>query len=232
MDSSPPGARASAVTVRKQLRRRLARMPDGARLPPERRLSAELACSRETLRRALLELEKSGLVWRRVGQGTFAGPRPSGEPFRPAILFEQASPAELMAARLVIEPAVAAEAARRAARDDIDMLRDLARRTADAVDWRSYEAADEAFHRAIAVVTDNRLLMAILGLLSTVRGRSRWRRQHDRAFRAANNTAYSRSQGKLHLAVVQAIADGDAEGAERAMRHHLGQISELMNRKE
>jgi len=50
----------------------------GARLPPERRLAATLGVSRMTVRQALGELERDGLVRRVVGRGggTFVGEAP------------------------------------------------------------------------------------------------------------------------------------------------------------
>lgn len=99
-----------------------------------------------------------------------------------------------------------------------------------AADWRAYEAADEAFHRAIAAATGSRLIIAVLDLLSAVRGRVRWRRQHDRAFRAAQAQAYSRAQGALHMALVEAISDADPHRAAGVMYDHLRQIERLMAR--
>lgn len=224
--SVPP--RNTTASIAAKLRKRLRGLPAGARLPSERQLRQDLACSRETLRRALLELEKAGLVWRHVGQGTFVGPRPASEPVRPEILFAQSSPADLMAARLVIEPAIAAAAARLATAADVARLRELATATQNAGDWRAYETADEAFHRALATATNNRLLTAVLEMVSSVRGRSRWQRQHDAAFRAAHEREYSRTQGALHLAVVEAVAARDAGKAEAVMYDHLTQIAALM----
>jgi GntR family transcriptional regulator len=43
----------------------------GGRLPPERELSERFSVARETLRRALRELEEDGLLERRQGAGTF-----------------------------------------------------------------------------------------------------------------------------------------------------------------
>lgn len=228
MSTASPPPRSTTGSVAAKLRKRLRGLPAGSRLPPERQLRLDLACSRETLRRALLELEKGGLVWRHVGQGTFVGPRPAAEPVRPEILFAQSSPADLMAARLVIEPAIAAAAARLATPGDVARLRELATSTQNAGDWRTYEAADEAFHRALATATNNRLLTAVLEMVSSVRGRSRWQRQHDAAFRAAHEREYSRTQGALHLAVVEAVAAGDPGRAEAVMREHLTQIAALM----
>ena len=173
-------------------------------------------------------LENEGLVWRHVGQGTFTGPRPAAEPIRPSVLFELATPADLMNARLVIEPAMAAEAAERASASDIVALRSLATQTRDARDWRTYEAADSAFHRAIATATSNHLLMAILGMLSGVRDRAPWQRQHGRAFGHGPHWEYSLRQGDLHLSLVDAIAAGDASRAHAVMREHLGEIAQLM----
>jgi DNA-binding FadR family transcriptional regulator len=133
-----------------------------------------------------------------------------------------------MDARLVIEPAVAGAAAAVATDLDIARMRALAQRTRDASDWRTYEVADAAFHNAIATATDNRLLAAILGLLSSVRGRSRWQRQHDAAFRCAREREYSLSNGDIHLDIVDAIALRDSSAASELMRGHLMLIRELM----
>lgn len=53
----------------------------GVRLPPERQLAATLGVSRMTVRQALGELERDGLVRRVVGRagGTFVGETPSGK---------------------------------------------------------------------------------------------------------------------------------------------------------
>ena len=89
--------------------------PDlGDRLPPERVLAQRLGCSRETLRRALARLERAGEIWRHVGQGTFRGPRPRFLPLRDTLLIEGATPQDLLSARLMLEPEVAAAAAARA----------------------------------------------------------------------------------------------------------------------
>lgn len=215
----------NSVTLR--LRKEIGRLAEGDRLPSERMLSTELCCSRSTIRAALLGLEEAGLIWRHVGQGTFVGARPAAEPVRSPALFEQTSPAELMAARRIIEPAVAAAAACHATPVDIARLRALARATPQAADWRAYEAADEAFHRAIAAATGSRLIIAIVRLLSSVRARTRWRRQHGRAFRAAQQREYSRAQGALHMVLVESLEDGDAHRAAAIMADHMEQIARL-----
>lgn len=157
------------------------------------------------------------------------GPRPRHEFVRPLVLFEMTSPAELMEARLVVEPSIAAAAAKTASADEVSSMRELASKSRDASSWQEYELLDDAFHKAIAAATANRLLMAMLGTLSSVRGRSRWQRQHDAAFRLARKREYSLRQGTMHLRIVDAIAAHSSEDAYEAMLTHLLSIDELVS---
>lgn len=198
------------------------------KLEAERVLAPKIGCSRETLRAALGVLEKEGLIWRHVGQGTFVGPRPTYEPIRPSVLAEMASPADVLDARLLIEPPIAGEAALHATPDEIALLRGHALRSSKAPDWQAYEQADDAFHKGIARITGNPLLIAFLDVLSSVRGRARWQRQHDLAFRRARKKEYAAQQGRMHLAIVEAIAARDPKAARQAMCDHLSAIRAIM----
>lgn len=57
--------------LRQSLQELLRQASDGSRLPPERQLAEALGVARETLRRALRELQAEGLLERRQGAGTF-----------------------------------------------------------------------------------------------------------------------------------------------------------------
>lgn len=67
------------ATKREQLQRNLLALVqqagEGVRLPPERELAAQMGVARQTLRRALDELEGEGLLARRQGAGTFVNPQ-------------------------------------------------------------------------------------------------------------------------------------------------------------
>ncbi|EIM28786.1 FadR/GntR family transcriptional regulator [Microvirga lotononidis] len=217
---------AAIQRLRAHLRRRAYGPQD--RLEPERVLAPMIGCSRETLRAVLEVLEKEGLIWRHVGQGTFVGPPPASEPVRPSILVEMASPADVLAARLLIEPPIAGEAALRATAEDIGHLRGHALRSSEASDWQAYEQSDDAFHKGIARITGNPLVIAFLNVLSSVRGRARWQRQHDLAFRRARKKEYAAQQGRMHLAIVEAIAARDPAAARQAMFDHLSTIRTIM----
>ena len=77
-----PLASRAALPIYVQLSERLIReiaaghLPDGARLPPERRMAAELGTSVGTLRKALADLEGKGLLDRRQGSGNYVRHRP------------------------------------------------------------------------------------------------------------------------------------------------------------
>src|SRR6266540_59264 len=80
----------------------------GDRLPPERDLAKLLGVSRPTVREAMIALEMAGLVEVRVGSGTFV--TDNAEPKTNGHLFDRVgnSPLELVGARRMIEPEVAA----------------------------------------------------------------------------------------------------------------------------
>ncbi|MCH4543238.1 FadR family transcriptional regulator [Ochrobactrum sp. POC9] len=197
------------------------------KIPPERVLSAALGCSRETTRKVLRQLEIEGLVWRQQGKGTFMGP-PASTIERPLDrIIESASAQDLMDARLVYEPALAAAAAQYATQDDLASLRKLALATGTAHDWREYERLDDAFHKAVARSSGNALLAAIFSSLASVRGRSTWQRRHDAIFREARKREYATEQSAMHLAIVDAIEARQSDRAHQAMRAHLEAIRTL-----
>ena len=82
----------------------------GGRLPTERQLAAQLGVTRTMVRHALAVLEAEGRISREVGRGTFLRHRFPGAP-RPAAIGTRrgpttSGPADVMAARRLIEPQV------------------------------------------------------------------------------------------------------------------------------
>lgn len=198
---------------------------EGTRLPAERALAAELGCSRQSLRAALAVLEAEGLLWRHVGQGTFLGPRPPGLPVRETVLLTATSPAQLMQARRMVEPPVAAEAAQRATPADVAHLSGLVAQGRRARNRPEAEQADAAFHRAVAETARNPVLLGLLDYLSGARRRAAWQQEWERTYRRTGVEEFTRLHSDQHAAVVAAIAAADAPGAEAAMRTHLDTIT-------
>lgn len=184
------------------------------RLPPEPRLSEELGISRARLRGMLKKMEKEGLVWRHVGKGTFIGERSlTGElGAMPGML----TPPEAFEARLVIEPQLAAMAARRATPGQVEDMRRCIAQMEQLSDFDQWAVWDERLHRLIAKAAGNRLLLAVY---DTVResAPSGMRNILTRAF-SSSTRAESNSE---HGGFIDAIANHDPQAAETAMREHL-----------
>lgn len=200
----------------------------GDRLPPERELRGILGCSRETLRVCYATLETEGEVWRHVGQGTFRGHRPVHMPVHDTVLVEGATPPDLMRARLLLEPQVAAEAALRADVSDVTHLRRKVAEGRVARDRAACEQADDAFHRAVAETSRNPVLIGFLVYLSGARRRVAWQREWDRTYRRIAPDEFQTIHSDQHDVVVDAIAVADSSAAANAMKCHLKTIEAAM----
>jgi len=214
----------------------------GERLPPERDLAKALGVSRPTIREAMIALEMAGLIEVRVGAGTFVTEKagPNGE--TSAKLFEGAgsSPFELIAARRIIEPEVAAAAAQVATRSEIDAIAETVRLIAAATDTPSHRSADHLFHVRIGLASHNSVLTeivddcwaemyspmfermgAITGLIvarCSPQQRDTTVAEHEAVYRAiaAHDPAAARAAMDAHLIGVEAILAG-GEAAEREL---------------
>ncbi|MEM5476318.1 FCD domain-containing protein [Pacificibacter sp. AS14] len=186
------------------------------RLPPERELASHFKVSRGELRKALTSLEIDGLIWRHVGRGTFVGARPVLNLNDIAYLGELASPTQVIAARLAIEPGLARLAAYSGTRADFIAMRTCNERCRTAPDWRSYEAQDNNLHAVIAKATQNKLLVYLFETLNVVRRSTVWGQSRETTGPATNYCSFDE-----HEAVCVAIEARDADLAEACMRDHL-----------
>lgn len=193
------------------------RLPRGSRLPAERELAIRLGVGRSTLRKALAVLEAEGLLWRHVGRGTFVGgpPVPAGDRF-PATL-PAASPRDVMEARLMFEPAIAAAAARSATAADIAELRRHVDKGEAARNWDTYDLWDLTLHRAIAAAAHNSFSVLLLDVVNEFRRHDEWGRQQ---LPPVHSSAHRQSSAQ-HRVIVEAIAGRDPRAAAEAMRRHL-----------
>lgn len=187
------------------------------RLPSERDLARRIGADRRAVRRALDVLEAEGLVWRsRAGHGIFVS-LPSA---RAAALSEAG---QLLEARLRLEPVLAALAAIRATRADLRRMRLFAARAQAAGDADAADLWGGAFHRCIAETAGNAPLLDAYAILEEARVRGVWRRAAE--LRDPSRPDEARRARDEHEAIVQAIASGDPDAAENAMRAHLLSLS-------
>jgi DNA-binding FadR family transcriptional regulator len=218
MDKLGDGGHAALV----QLQAFLAQMDMSGetRLPAERELCESLGVSRGDLRKALMVLEKDRRIWRHVGKGTFVGSGPVEETIGISEIAGRTNPADVMRARLIIEPEIAREAALHATLDDIAAMRRSIVHTRDAATWRQYENVDNLLHRQIAQASRNNVLLGLFDVLNAVRRTVVWGRlRSDGAHPPADHHSFAD-----HEHIVDAIADRDMAGAAAAMRLHLQQV--------
>jgi len=197
----------------------------GDRLPAERELSLRLGVSRPTVREAMIALELAGLVEVRVGAGATVLARPGGDRALMRLADAGAGPVELVRARLVIEPEVAAEAARNATPGQIAALNATLDAMRAAPDSSAHRAIDRQFHRLIAEATGNAVLATLVEGL--------WREMFSPLFERMgrlsglipNEHTATLAQ---HAAVAKAIAAHDPAAARAAMQAHLRAVERII----
>jgi GntR family transcriptional repressor for pyruvate dehydrogenase complex len=143
-------------------------LPTDGRLPTERKLCESMGGGRRAVRNALETLLIEGLIWRKQGNGIFAGQAPDRTQVLAAETVGETDFVEVMEARLCIEPTLGAMSARHALPADIERMRNLARRTLEATDDDSIELWDAALHRLIARTACNKPLLTALTAFSMI----------------------------------------------------------------
>ncbi|PQO22301.1 GntR family transcriptional regulator [Rhodobacteraceae bacterium WD3A24] len=206
-----------------QLRAWLAQreLGENTRLPPERELCALLGVSRGDLRKGLEILEREGVIWRRVGKGTFLGIPPADETWSLSSTVERSSPAEVMRARIKLEPALAFEAALHATKAHLEEMRRCINAGQAATTWREYETCDNRFHKTVAEATGNTVLTALFDQLNAVRRAVVWKRERT----GPEGPPADHHSHAEHRRIFDAIASRDAREAEAAMRAHIEKVS-------
>ena len=218
MKEDNSGQQAALVQLRAYLAQR--DLPADSRLPAERELCDLLGVSRGDLRKALAILERDGQIWRHVGKGTFVGSGPIEETVAIADISAHTNPADLMRARLIVEPEIAREAALHATPDDVAAMRRAMVQARAAETWRQYENFDNLLHRHIAQASRNTVLVGLFDALNAIRravvwGRLRVEPEHP----PADHHSFAE-----HEAIVDAIAHRDLNAAATAMRRHLRSV--------
>ncbi|MGH9055661.1 MAG: FadR/GntR family transcriptional regulator [Acidimicrobiales bacterium] len=187
-----------------------ARDQGGGRLPPERELANRHGLSRSTVRRWLDGLERDKAVERFVGRGTFV---------MPATLPE-VSPSDIMVVRQLLEPQILALAVAHATPANIASMRRCLAAGAEAGDYCEFEKWDSRLHTEIAVSAGNGLLLHLFEVMNEARHNPVWGNAKRRSFTPERRAEYQSD----HEALVDAIADRDAESAVGVMRAHLTRI--------
>lgn len=189
----------------------------GAKLPTERELAKRFALPRNAVRKMLAQLEAEGSITRHVGRGTFlANHAGNGSDF-PADNITHTSPAELMEARLRLEPTLAELVVTNATQADFERMEMCLEKAEKAATLDEFELWDAALHQALAAATHNRFVIRVLDMVTAVRHQSEWGKLKDRIVTTDRRLKYQEE----HRNIVRALKDRDAERAREFIITHL-----------
>ena len=191
----------------------------GERLPSERDLARTFEVSRASVREAIASLQVQGVVETRKGAGTFVAARPPA-----AEAPHDASPSAVLEARLQLEPAVARLAAARGQRDSAaENL--LVAMEAEPVDIATWNSSDRLFHRQLAAMTGNPVLLAFADHVATLMDQPLWQRLRDDSIAVPGRTRIHVAE---HRMIYEAIVAGDAEAAAFYSTQHINRVRTYM----
>lgn len=189
----------------------------GGRLPSERDLTQELGVSRPSVRSGLEALESMGVVVSRRGAGTFIadGPPDLGvEPLSLLASLHRFTPNEMFEARLVLEVGVAGLAAEHALPEHLaQMAEEVTEMFASLEDPAAFLLHDVRFHRAVGAGCGNRVLAALMEMVSA--------QFYELRKETVLGARDLRESAEMHRRVFRAIRARDAGAARAAMHEHL-----------
>jgi DNA-binding FadR family transcriptional regulator len=191
----------------------------GHRIPTERALSEQFGLSRSTVRRVLLDFKRKRLITQTVGSGTYVAEQvyEALSELTPSGGAQAVSPAELMSARLVLEPALIEMAIGSATAADFARMDECNHHAENAVTLEEFEHWDAALHEAIAEAAHNGFISGIFKLMNDVRAQNEWGVLKRRSATPERRLDYQRE----HRALVTALKQRDAEKARALCLQHL-----------
>jgi GntR family galactonate operon transcriptional repressor len=197
----------------------------GERLPSEPVLAAQYGVSKPAVREAMKILAAKRLISIHQGRGTFVNPRDDWnvlDQFILAATMPVVALRHLVEVRRHFEPEIAALAAERATRADLEWMREVLDHASQRLDLEEHVRWDTAFHQALARATGNPVYEIIMNSMGELLVESRRRLF---GVDGAAERAYHH-----HAAIFAGVENEDAEEARRAMLHHIDQVASEVGR--
>ncbi len=195
----------------------------GDRLASEKELIAQFGVSKATMREALRVLEAMGLVEIRKGisGGVFIAEvdmKTTIHSIMNFLHFRSVSISDITMLRFTVEPSVAHLAAINATEKDLERLRQLAEIT--EADENGDAARDIGFHRYLARMTKNPLLILILDFVDNL--------LRDAKYELDLGPDFYRHVRQAHRRVVDCLEARDTCGARAEIAHDLLEVDRYM----
>ena len=191
------------------------KLKSGDKLPTETALAKEMGVARSTVREAIKRLESQNILTVRHGAGSFVTDQPglADDPLGLDFIEDKEKLAfDLLEVRNIIEPAIAALAARHATPEDIAEMEAMYNEMEyHILHGQDYLAEDMKFHQAIARASGNLVAPKLTPIITAA------------VEMFTNDTHRVLLQETLdtHKAVLEAIKAGDSTWARDAMMLHL-----------
>lgn len=199
----------------------------GDLLPPEHQLAQVFNVSRSSVREALSALKLVGVIDGRAGLGNFIRSTIGDTAFFEQVthflyLLREENPLEIIEARLLLEPRVAALAATNRNSDDLERCEELLKLMGENVQTGTPDLGhDSEFHILIAEMSQNGVLVDLVRDLHRRMDSESWRTFKLRSLGKDQRMAEYHQD---HLSIFQAIREQDPEQAETLMRLHIEKI--------
>ena len=197
----------------------------GHRIPTERDFSQLHGLSRSTVRRVLAGLKARGLITQTVGSGTYVSERVAealgvtGESAASAT-----SPAELMGARMVLEPAIIDLVIGNANPADFARMEECCNKAEAATSLEDFEHWDGLLHEVIADAAHNAFIASVFRLMNRARSEGEWGLLKRRSATPERRLEYQQE----HRALVAALKQRDAVQARALCLAHLVHVRHNM----
>lgn len=202
------------------------RLHPGDKLPPERELADVFEVSRTSVRDAIRVLEMMGMVEPRQGEGTVVrdlSPDSLATPISSLLVRSSQYLAELLDVRKMLEPPLAARAAKHASDEDIIRLGAILNHQTEKVLGGGLAIEEDTeFHYTIATAARNSVVMRVVDVLMDLLRDSR-----ERSLQVKGRLQKSLAG---HRRIYDAIRARNPHAAEEAMRQHLQEIEEVILR--
>lgn len=193
----------------------------GDQLPSEKELAEQFAVSRTAVREAIKALREKRLVEIRPGRGTFiTNDAPEAMRHSLGLLMKFGSAngiAHLVEVREILEPEIAALAARRVTDEQIGAMREAIAVMDTALDNAEvFVEADLDFHLAMAEATQNPIIPSLMDSIIDMLREQRKR---------TGVTRGGLERGQYHhKQILEAIIRRDPDASRQAMQLHLQQV--------
>jgi DNA-binding FadR family transcriptional regulator len=204
---------------------RAGRLAPGAKLPGERELARRLEVGRASVREAIAALQLRGVLETRPGSGSFVA-ADALERLGSELSAHDAGPFDLLETRLLLEPGVAALAAQRGRRDrDAEALLDAMDAAEAEGDRAGWNDGDRRFHRQLAALTANPVLLGLADHVAALMDQPLWQRLRDDSVAQPGR---ARIHAAEHRMIYEAIVDGDPAAASFYATQHLERVRRYM----